>query len=122
MRGALAVAGSIFNFVKINGSNIPIRLPTITINVIVIASTNIISGARKADTKLTPKAMVKPKSKETMSSLPNNLVQSRSFTSPIAKALIISVADCEPALPALSISSGRKNTRDKVFSSIFSKF
>ena len=121
MSGALAVAGSIFNFVKIKGSNIPIRLPTITINVIVMASTSMISGARNVETKLTPKAIVKPKSRDTKISFPNNFVQSFICTSPIASALIISVADCEPAFPPLSISNGRKNTNDKVFASTSSK-
>ena len=73
MSGALAVAGSTLNFVKINGSNIPITLPAITINIIVIISTTVISGARNEESKATPIAIVIPSNKDTKNSLPNSL-------------------------------------------------
>ena len=122
IKGAEAVAGSILSLVKMNGSSMPMRLPTITMAVMVIPSTSMISGARNADTRLTPRAIVRPKSKDTINSFPSSLVQSRSCTSPIARALIISVADWEPAFPPLSISKGRKNTSDRVLASTSSKF
>ncbi len=76
IRGALAVAGSIFSLVNRKGRIIPIMLPTITTSVMVITRIRIISGARTAATKLTPAAIVRPKSNETVNSFPNSFIQS----------------------------------------------
>ena len=109
--GALAVAGSNFIRVKIRGNSMPIILPTITVASMVRATTGMISGARQIATSETPVAIVIPRSNETANSLLNNRIQSCRRTSPMARARIISVADCDPAFPQLSISRGRKNTR-----------
>ena len=91
--GALAVAGSSFNVVKINGSNIPIKLPVTTIKTIVSDATQIISGDRMLAIRATPTAMVTPNKSDTNNSLPINLYQSESSTSPVASERIIKVAD-----------------------------
>ena len=87
------MAGSRRNFVKRKGSNNPIRLPVITINTMERATTRMISGARKLAMAATPAAMVTPNRNDTINSFPINLYQSEIFTSPVARALIISVAD-----------------------------
>lgn len=110
--GALAVAGSKLIFVKMNGNNKPIKLPVITVRIIVKVTISTISGALKLAITATPTAMVTPRSKETNSSFVINLYQSVSLTSPIANERIIKVADCAPAFPPLSIRSGKKNTRE----------
>lgn len=58
----------------------------------------------------TASAIVKPSAAATSTSLSNSAPQSDALTSPVASARTINVADCEPALPLLSISNGRKNT------------
>src|SRR5690554_4611345 len=92
INGALAVAGSSLSFVNTKGNNKPTTLPISTVNTIVIETTTITSGARKLATKATPTAIVTPRNKETMISLPINLYQSDILTSPIAKERIIKVA------------------------------
>ena len=54
INGALAVAGSIFNFVNIKGNESPMRLPVITVNTIVRLTTQIISGERNSAINITP--------------------------------------------------------------------
>lgn len=112
INGALAVAGSIFILVKINGISSPIKLPVTTIKIIVRDTTIIISGDLKLATSATPTAIVTPNKSETANSFAINLYQSVSFTSPTAKERIIKVADCAPAFPPLSIKSGKKKTKE----------
>ena len=121
INGALAVAGSNLSRVKIKGNSIPIMLPAITTIVMVSATTGIISGARQVATIETPTAMVIPSSRETISSFPNRYTQSFPRTSPFANARIIRVADCDPALPPLSINKGKKNIRETIVSITLSK-
>ncbi len=73
MRGALAVAGSNFNLVNMNGIVRPTRLPAITARIIVRATTRMISGALKLAIRETPRAIVIPSRNETMNSLPTSL-------------------------------------------------
>ncbi len=84
MSGALAVAGSIFILVKINGKSIPIRLPIITVNTIVKETTTIIPGDLNQAMAATPTAIVNPRNNETITSLPINKYQSDNLTSPMA--------------------------------------
>ena len=121
INGALAVAGSNFNRVKINGNNIPTVLPTITMRTIVNETTGIISGARQEAIIETPIPIVIPKSNHTAISLPNRYSQSLTRTSPFPRARITNVAACDPALPPLSISKGRKNTKETIDSITLSK-
>ena len=96
------------------------RLPAITVKIIVIATIRIISGALKLAIRETPRAMVMPSKKDTRNSLPTSRNQSLASTSPIARERIISVADCEPALPPLPIRSGRKNISGTIYLITFS--
>src|SRR5690625_316469 len=94
IKGALAVAGSIFNFLKINGNDIPITLPTTTISAIVNETTIAMSNPPRINpTVETAKAIVKPIAADTTISFVNILNQSLIFTSPTAIARITNVAD-----------------------------
>ncbi len=58
----------------------------------------------------TAPAITPPKAPATDNSLKSILPQSFIFTSPVARARTISVADCEPVLPPLPINKVRKKT------------
>src|SRR5699024_7818823 len=111
INGALAVAGSKFNLLKIKGMDIPIKLPTTTITVIVRATTTAISmPPLNTPTLATASAIVSPKATETEISLTNIFSQSFILISPTAIERIMSVAEWKPALPPLSTNNGNKNT------------
>jgi hypothetical protein len=65
--------------------------------------------------------MVIPRADATASSLPSSHTQSRTTTSPVASARTANVAAWAPALPPLSMSSGRKNTSATTASMVCSK-
>lgn len=121
INGALAVAGSNLRRVKTKGNSMPTTLPTTTIRTIVSDTTGIISGARHDATTETPTAIVRPSRSATANSLLNKRTQSLPRTSPFPSDRIISVADCEPAFPPLSIRRGRKNTNETMDSITVSK-
>src|SRR5690625_5741432 len=76
--GAEALAGSILNFVNMNGRDIPIRHPTKTIKTMVSETTRATSTPpRQNPMTETATAMESPSSSATASSLPNILNQSR---------------------------------------------
>src|SRR5690625_7159268 len=95
INGPLAVAGSNFNLSNTNGKDITIKLPTITITIIVKATTTATSKPPRT-THITETAadIVTPIKAATESSLENILNQYLIFTSPIVISLIKSVADC----------------------------
>src|SRR5699024_6020404 len=111
INGPLAVAGSNFNLSNTNGKDIPIKLPTMTITIIVKATTTATSKPPRT-TPITENtaAIITPIKAATESSLVNILNQSLSFTSRVVSAQRTRVADREPALPPLSINNGKKNT------------
>src|SRR5690625_6477440 len=82
INGPLAVAGSNFNLSNTNGKDIPIKLPTMTITIIVKATTTATSKPpRTTPITETAAAIVTPIKAATESSLVNILNQSLIFTS-----------------------------------------
>src|SRR5690625_2305387 len=94
INGPLAVAGSNFNLLYTTDKDVPNKLPTLTITIIVKSSTTETSiPPRTTPITETAAANVTPIKATTESSLVNILNQSLIFTSPIVIARITSVAD-----------------------------
>ena len=109
--GSLAVAGSRPKRDSTNGNDMPIRLPTSTTTIMVIATTAAMSTPpRQTPISEIATAIVRPSSAAMTTSRASMRLQSRVCTSPVASARTINVADWEPALPELAISSGRKKS------------
>jgi len=107
--GELATAGSILNFDNMNGSAAPIRFETsIIVSIARPTISPMVYPPLKYPIMLASIPSVKPSISPIIISFSSTLNHSFSFTSSVAIALIISVADCEPMFPPLPISKGMK--------------
>lgn len=111
--GPLAVAGSSRKRLSRKGGDMPTELPiSTTTNIVSLAAITTSQPPRHAPSGTTTAAIVAPSAAATAISRKIRSRQSFIYTSPVASARTIRVADCDPALPLLSIRSRRKNTSE----------
>src|SRR5690606_23915097 len=125
MRGPLATAGAKRRLIRGKGRSTPIRLVTSSIRIIVTITTRPSASPSSApprnQPRMNPRApRVGPIARPSSVSFPATLSHSSPLTSPVLNARIIVVADCDPALPPVSMIYGMKKASAMTLASRFS--